>query len=140
MHQKSKGVEEDVRDVMAGSPSIWDPLFAPEPQRAVRGGWRMQSAGTSLNERSRSPFRPTCKAAIGHLKDWAEGISSAVRIWRHFNNLVSDGPVHPAIARLARIGSSGSSTDHNHQTNLSALLATCGFSDMIWVRPVCSRQ
>ena len=45
---------------------------------------------------------------------------------------MSDGPVHPAIARLARIGSSGSSTDHNHQTNLVALLATCGFMEMIF--------
>ena len=101
----NKGVEENVLDVMAGPSSIWDPLFAPLPSRAIKGAWRNVLAGQAVVERSRSPFRTICKAVIGHLKDWAEGIISAVRIWRHFNHLVNDGPVHPAIARLEKIGS-----------------------------------
>ena len=104
---------------------------------SVRGGWRMRATRVTQaaeRSRSRSPKRghKRCKAAERHLKDWAEGISSAPRICGHMKASCEDGPVLPMVHRLSRIGGSGSViNDRTCHSNLMSMVGECGVAELV---------
>ena len=54
-------------------------------------------------QRQRLPSR----AAFGHLRDWADGTSSAVQVQYHMDNALQDGLDHVMVRELASVGSGG---------------------------------
>ena len=70
-----------------------------------------------------------CRTVELHLRDWAEGFTSPVRVWRHMRALQADGFTAPAIKRLG--GISNREGGKGHHANLLRLLEPCGFSEFI---------
>ena len=106
----------------------WQSLFRPlsEPLatgRRKKGGWRMQQLRSPLAVVRR------CRTVELHLRDWAEGFTSPVRVWRHMRALQADGFTAPAIKRLG--GISNREGGKGHHANLLRLLEPCGFSEFI---------
>ena len=101
------------------------------------GGWRMQVAvAHSSDDRSRSPGpNRHCRAAMGHIKKWAVGRSSAPEVWSHIDDIISDNDAigvesHPLLRRLWDCGHA-TSTQHAHTRMSQLFLKDCGFSDRI---------
>ena len=78
-------------------PRMWTPPPAPQFLGRV---WQI-SAEEALQHRLHTPPRAAC----GQLQDWADGITSAVRVQMHMGNTERDGLDHVMIHSLASIGS-----------------------------------
>ena len=77
-------------------------------------------------ERQRLVEMPTSRLAIGHLMEWADGLTSAKRLRDHMFNATIDGNVDPLITRLSKVGIS-----QNCQHGLMKLLDELGVSELI---------
>ena len=118
--------------------TILAPLYAAMPSERVRlaGGWRQRLRAVEATPdrgRSRSPHRRSGRSSVaeGHLLDWAEGRTSASRVFFHMRRYYHDHTIdcNPLCNRLAHIGSSTS--DANCGPNLAMLLDKCGLSAMV---------
>ena len=104
--------------------SLFRPLSEPLPTgRRKKGGWRQQKF------RSSKAIVRRCRTTELHLRDWAEGFTSPVRVWRHMQALQSDGFTTPAIKRLC--GISSREGGKGHRGNRLRLLELCGFFELI---------
>ena len=102
------------------------PLWAraQPPGRAPkrrRGGWR-QRLDDSEDERDDQGIS---FLASGLLQEWADGLTSAVRLQRHMANAARDGFVHPMVQTLAQLGEG----KHAH-ANLVDLLGGLGLRSL----------
>ena len=106
--------------------SVFKPLCHPFPHTGTRkGGWRQQ-ATTSI---TKSGAIRRSRVLEEHLRDWAEGVSSPVRIWRHMMALKSDGFTHPAVLRVCKCAKF--ETDGHHNKNVINMLRPVGLHDRI---------
>ena len=97
-------------------PAMLTRLWAREPLREaeLRGGWRQrdqQLAAAQVGD-------AISHLAAGHLKQYADGESSATQLRYHMANAVRDGMEHPTIVKLAANTEGGG----NPQRGLKALL------------------
>ena len=98
----------------------------PNPKKRPRqGGWRQQLQRQRLAEAS-SP-QPS-QLAMGHLLDWADGVTSAKKMARHMANAKADGTNIPMVLRLANIGAGG---PQHASHNLFGLLEWCGIPSQL---------
>ena len=70
------------------------------------------------------------KLAMGHLLDWADGVTSSAKLWKHMDNALQDGITLPMIQRLASIGSGGS---RHASQNMFNLLEKCGVQGLLTI-------
>ena len=110
-----------------------------QPSSTSRGGgWRQQAARHLDRERSRVR-QPTfggnrrCKSAEEHLRDWAEGISSAPRVARHCVRMREDDFSAPMVLRLAKVAGlqEGIINDRTCHSGIMALVKECGVHDLV---------
>ena len=102
----------------------------PTKRRKVSGGWRQRAAREDAASDDDLPAsRPVSKLALGHLLDWADGVSSAAHVNRHMRHAVHDGLDDPLIKRIASVGSEGST--QNCHAGLMGLMADAGYTTYI---------
>ena len=65
---------------------------------------------------------------MGHLLDWADGVTSAKKMARHMANAKADGMNIPMVLRLANIGAGG---PQHASHNLFGLLEWCGIPSQL---------
>ena len=102
------------------------------------GGWRQQAARHLGRERSRvrqSTFggNRRCRSVEEHLRDWAEGISSAPRVARHCVRMREDDFSAPMVLRLAKVAGlqEGIINDRTCHNGIMALVKECGVHDLV---------
>ena len=76
-------------------------MWTPTPEPRPRGGVWQRLDAEAEQHRVHTPSRAAC----GQLQDWADGITSAVRVQMHMENTERDGLDHVMIHSLASIGS-----------------------------------
>ena len=118
-------VERIVQRVMPPWESVFKPLCHPFPHTGTRkGGWRQQHNSITKSGKIRRS-----RVLEEHLRDWAEGVSSPVRSWRHMMELKSDGFTHPAVLRVCKCAKL--ETDGHHSKHFINMLRPVGLHDLI---------
>eukprot|EP00959_Pyramimonas_sp_CCMP1952_P322381 6746079-Pyramimonas_sp.AAC.1 len=105
--------------------ALWE---RPRKRQRRRGGWR-QRMDASSSEEDRDEGTISILAA-GHLLEWSDGESSAVRVVQHMLNARADGLCHPMVDRIAGVGTSL----HAH-ARLRTLFTNVGVGSLLTTMP-----
>ena len=73
-------------------------FYLAKPQ-AARGGWRQQATEDVAKDQE-----VALRIVMGHLQDWAYGVSSSTAVKRHTEYAVADGVTHHMVERKSRSG------------------------------------
>ena len=97
-----------------------------QSRKRGRGGWRQRQATEDVAEDQEMVSR----IVMGHLQDWADGVSSSTAVKRHMEYAVADGVTHHMVERLAKIGSTDGSMQHCH-SDLMSIMTQVGIPELI---------
>ena len=67
---------------------------------------------------------------MGHLQDWAYGVSSSTAVKRHTEYAVADGVTHHMVERKSEIGSTDGSMQHC-LSDLMEIMTQVGIPELI---------
>ena len=67
---------------------------------------------------------------MGHLQDWADGVSSSKAVKRHMEYAVADGVTHHMVERLSKTGCTDGSMQHCH-SDLMAIITQVVIPELI---------